>query len=597
MSGTPSFGDKDDRSGLRRREALGAALAGGIALSAPPSPAKAATGIRTLTSPEQLRAAYDHVIVGAGSAGCVLAHRLGRAGRRVLLIEAGLRADLPAVAIPPDWPRLQESALDWRYVTTPQPGLGGRAITCPRGKAVGGSSIINALAYQRGHAAAYDRWPAGWRHADLLPYFKRAETFSGGANAWRGGDGPLHVLSLADVTDRTPVAAAFMAAAQQSGFPMTPDLGGELTTGVGWNQLSIRGHTRDDAATAYLDSLESASGGEAQVDLLAGTEVLGLEIERGRCLGVRLVGRVVRPERDVLLCAGAINSPRLMMLSGIGPADELRALGIPSAVDLPDVGRHLEDHPLLAGVAYQARRDVPVSHYNHADSLLYVPHANPNESPDLLVMCLSVPFVRPTVGPLSAPAYVLVPCLLQPQSRGSVRLASNDPRTAAIIDPNYLGDPDDFAVLTKGVDIAREIGAAKAFDDWRAKEVYPGPAWMTEAGRTDFIRRATDSFHHPVGTCRIGTVVDEALQRKGYRRIARHRRLGPARPAGGDEQRRRDRGRREGRRPGAGGLAQASSSAIAFFTLGPLRHAAAVIDHARDARGVDAVASPATARA
>ena len=514
MSGIPSFGDTDGRGGLKRREALGAAMAGGIALSGLSSPAKAASGIRTLTSPEQLRPAYDHVIVGAGSAGCVLAHRLGRAGRRVLLIEAGLRTDLPAVAAPPAWPTLQESALDWRYMTTPQPGLGGRTITCPRGKAVGGSSIINALAYQRGHAAAYDRWPAGWRHADLLPYFKRAETFSGGANAWRGGSGPLHVLSLADVTDRTPVAQAFMAAAQQAGFPLTPDLGGEITTGVGWNQLSIEGRKRDDAATAYLDSLESGPG-EAQVDLLVGTEVLGLEIERGRCLGVRLAGRVVRPEGDALLCAGAIDSPRLLMLSGIGPADELRALGIASAADLPDVGRHLEDHLLLAGVAYQARRPVPASHYNHCDSLLYVPHTTAGESPDILVMCLSVPFVRPTVGPLSAPAYVLVPCHLRPRSRGSVRLASSDPRAAAIIDPNYLGEPDDLAVLAKGVDIAREIGAAKAFDDWRAKEVYPGPEWTSEAGRQDFIRRATDSFHHPTGTCRLGDVVDEALRVKG----------------------------------------------------------------------------------
>ncbi len=206
MSGTPSIGDDDGQGGLKRRAAIGAAMAGGLALSGLSTPARAAAGVRTLTSRSQLRAAYDHVIVGAGSAGCVLAHRLGRAGRRVLVIEAGLRATLPAVATPPAWPSLQESALDWRYVTTPQPGLGGRAITCPRGKAVGGSSIINALAYQRGHAAAYDRWPAGWRHADLLPYFRRAETFSGGASDWRGGNGPLHVLSLADVTDRTPVA-------------------------------------------------------------------------------------------------------------------------------------------------------------------------------------------------------------------------------------------------------------------------------------------------------------------------------------------------------------------------------------------------------
>ena len=514
MSRMRSFGDDRGTGEFKRRKALGTAVAGGLVLSGLGQTTRAASGVRTLVSPEQLLATYDYVIVGAGSAGCVLAHRLGRAGRRVLVIEAGGPADLAAVANPPEWPKLQGSELDWRYSTTPQPGLGGRSITCPRGKAVGGSSVINALAYQRGHPAAYDRWPPGWRHADLLPYFKRAETFSGGANAWRGGSGPLHVLSLADVTDRTPVAEAFIAAAQQSGFSMTADLGGENTTGVGWNQLSIKGHSRDDAASAYLAGLEDGQV-DLLVDLLIGTEVLGLEIERGRCLGVRLPGRVVRPEIEVLLCAGAIDSPRLLMLSGIGPADELRALDIGVAADLPDVGRHLEDHLLLAGVAYQARRDVPGSHYNHADALLYVPLENAEESPDLLIMCLSLPFVRPTVGPLASPAYVLVPCHLRPRSRGSVNLASSNPLAPALIDPNYLSAPDDLEVLARGIDIARDIGAAAAFDDWRAQEIYPGPGWANATDRHGFIRRATDSFHHPIGTCRIGTVVDEALYVKG----------------------------------------------------------------------------------
>lgn len=523
MNGTRSFGYKSGTTGtgsiasnnsgrgkLKRRKALGAAAAGGLALSGLARPTMAASGIRPLVSPEQLRPTYDYVIIGAGSAGCVLAHRLGRAGRRVLLIEAGGPAKLAAVAVPPEWPKLQGSEIDWRYSTTPQPELGGRAVSYPRGKVVGGSSAINALAYQRGHSAAYDRWPEGWRHADLLPYFKRAETFSGGANAWRGGSGPLHVLSLADATDRSPIASAFVAAAQELGFPMTSDLGGAITTGVGWNQLSIKGHTRDDAATAYLGGLE----GE-QVDLLSGTEVLGLEIERERCLGVRIAERVVRPDVEVLLCAGAIDSPRLLMLSGIGPADELRSLNVPIAVDLPDVGRHLEDHLLLAGVAYTARREFPSSRYNHADALLYVPHGNPNESPDHLIMCLSLPFVRPSVGPLASPAYVLVPCLMRPLSRGSVKLASSNPLAPALIDPNYLSEPADVDVLAEGVALARDIGAAAAFADWRAEEIYPGPSWANTADQRDFIRRATDSFHHPVGTCRIGAVVDEALRVKG----------------------------------------------------------------------------------
>jgi choline dehydrogenase-like flavoprotein len=229
-------------------------------------------------------------------------------------------------------------------------------------------------------------------------------------------------------------------------------------------------------------------------------------------LGVRLGERIVRPEAEVLLCAGAIDSPRLLMLSGIGPPNQLRPLGVEVVRDLPDVGLHLEDHVLLAGVAYRARREVPRSHYNHADALLYVPRRDPKESPDLLVMCLSLPFALPSVGRLAPPAYVLTPCLMQPRSRGSVRLASNDPRVPAIIDPSYLSDPADLEILVKGVGLAREIGAAAGLADWRAEELYPGPDWGHAAGRREFVRRAANSFHHPVGTCRIGAVVDDTLR-------------------------------------------------------------------------------------
>ena len=505
----------DYRGGLtkrqfNRRKALAATIGGGLALSSLARSAGAVSGVRILDSPERLRSAYDYVIVGAGSAGCVLAHRLGLAGRRVLVVEAGGQAKLADIADPPEWPKLQGSQFDWRYQTIPQPGLGGRIIRCPRGKVVGGSSTINALAYQRGHPAAYDRWPEGWRAADLLPYFRRAETFSGGASAWRGGNGPLHVLSLADVTDRTPLASAFVQASQDLGFSMTSDIGGEVTTGVGWNQLSIKRGVRDDAATAYLDSLENVA-----VDLLVNTEVLGLAIEGGRCIGLRLSERIVRADGELLLCAGAIDSPRLLMLSGIGPADQLRSIGIPVVQDLPDVGRHLEDHLLVAGVAYAARRDVPRSHYNHADALLYVPHREPRESPEHLVMCLSLPFVLPGVGALPSPAYVLVPCLMRPRSRGSVKLASGNPRVPALIDPNYLSEPADLDLLVEGVSLAREIGAGAAFADWRMREVYPGPDAITTTDIRKFIVRAADSFHHPVGTCRMGVVVDNALRVKG----------------------------------------------------------------------------------
>ena len=511
------------RGRIDRRGALTAGIAAGLSLASLSVLAESVPGRARgeQADPDALPAKVDYVIVGAGSAGCVLAHRLS-ADRdlRVLLLEAGGPATLPEIAVPADWPKLSGSAVDWRYVTTPQSGLGGRVVPYPRGKVLGGSSAINALAYQHGHPSGYDRWSAagcpGWGFADLLPYFRRAESFSDGADDWHGGDGPQHVLALEHAPDRHPVAEAFLAAAVGQGLPFSPDIGGEQTTGAAWNQLSIAGTRRDSAATAYLDPI----AGRPNLTILTGAEVLHLTLEAGRCTGLtyqHLDGqRQLRIEREVILAAGAVDSPRLLQLSGIGPADQLQALGIPAAVDLGGVGRGLQDHILGAGVAYEARRPVPLSRYNHGEGLLYVPR---EPGPEVLIMSVTLPFVLPSVGRAPSPAYVLTPCLMRPRSRGSVRLASADPRDPPLIDPGFLTDPADLEVLAQAVALAREIGAAPQLSEWRQREVFPGPGVMHRKRLRDFARRAANSFHHPVGTCRMGTdeaaVVDLALQVRG----------------------------------------------------------------------------------
>jgi choline dehydrogenase len=373
---------------------------------------------------------------------------------------------------------------------------------------LGGSSLINAMGHQRGHAAGYDAWEAlgatGWNAATLLPFHKRSERWSGGANAWRGGDGLLDVLAV-DPDRANPVATAFLDAAQAAGHARTDDINGARSTGAGWNQFTIdRAGRRAHVARAYLDPVRA----RPNLEIVTGARVLNVEVRAGRCTGLAVLqagtARTLRARRGVIMAAGAIDTPRLLMLSGIGPAPQLRALGIDVLVDSAEVGANLHDHPLVGGVAYRAPQTIPVSAYNHGEGMLFARLGQGAGVPDTLVMCVTLPFVIPTVGTPPENCYTLVPCVMQPESRGSVTLQSADPLVAARIDPATYAAGADLERMVDAIELCRELAAAAPLRRLSAREVYPGPAVRGRAALRDFARRGTSPFYHPVGTMRMG---------------------------------------------------------------------------------------------
>jgi choline dehydrogenase len=499
------------RGRIDRRTALRMALTAGLSLAAASELHAAATvplRVKSTTAIDPLRRRVDFIIVGGGSAGCVLANRLSAdRGVHVVVLEAGGWPTEPMIDAPGAWPALQGGANDRKYQTVAQPGLDGRALPCPRGLGFGGSSLLNAMGHQRGAAKAYDRWNAlgatGWTHERLLPFHKRSETYSRGGDAWRGGDGPLDVLAV-DPARAHPVASAFLDSARTMKFEWSEDLNGRSAAAACWNQFTIgAGNVREHAARAYLEPVAN----RPNLQLLADAPVQRLKITRGRCTGVTYLhaGRPVElvAERGVIMAAGAIDTPRLLMLSGLGPAAALRGLGIEVAADLPGVGQNLHDHPLVGGIAYQATKPVPTSSYNHGEGMLFT-KVNAGDVPDMLIMSVTVPFVIPTVGTPPPDCYTLVPCVMQPRSRGSVRLASADPAAAAIIDPGTYSDPADLETMVSGVEIAREVASQGAMREWALREAFPGPQVTTRAGLREFVKRGTSPFYHPVGTARMG---------------------------------------------------------------------------------------------